>query len=233
MMWALESGILLCLWYRDLESPQVGQYSESHHEWRSAQNVDVWGMVVSLHPNGWTNIFTQITIEGEDMAVWYFSRSHSVKSESFDFTQVFMLGSLCAPRSRMIGDRIQGNLSLYSYLSSSRPNRRWDLILLSTTLMSRARPVMSTNSLQRTLARHCILERQKRSLTPILHASVGGRCLYGGWSKSPARMVWNRKATKKLFWRMCKHSWGLLTFIGISFRITPKSLFPLWEGNKF
>jgi len=56
-------------------------------------------MVVALHPKGWTNIFTQITIEGEDMAVWYFSRSHSVKSESFDFTQVFMLGSLYAPHS--------------------------------------------------------------------------------------------------------------------------------------
>ena len=56
-------------------------------------------MVVFLHPEGWMNMFKQISIEGEDMAVWYFSRSHSVKSESFDFTEVFMLGPIYAPHS--------------------------------------------------------------------------------------------------------------------------------------
>jgi len=32
----------------------------------------------------------QITIEGEDMAVWYFCRSHSVMSKYFDFTEVLI-----------------------------------------------------------------------------------------------------------------------------------------------
>ena len=47
-------------------------------------------MVVSLHAEGYMVISIQITIEGEAMAVWYFSRSHSVMSKSFDFTKVFI-----------------------------------------------------------------------------------------------------------------------------------------------
>jgi len=54
------------------------------------QDVDVWGMVISLHAEGYMVISIQITIKGEAMAVWYFSRSHSVMSKSFDFTKVFI-----------------------------------------------------------------------------------------------------------------------------------------------
>ena len=53
-------------------------------------------MVVSLRAEGWMVTFIQITIEGKAMAVWYFSRSHSVMSKSFDFTQV-LIGPTCAP----------------------------------------------------------------------------------------------------------------------------------------
>jgi len=54
------------------------------------QDVDVWGMVVSLHAEGYMVISIQITIKGEAMAVWYFSCSHSVMSKSFDFTKIFI-----------------------------------------------------------------------------------------------------------------------------------------------
>jgi len=54
------------------------------------QDVDVWGMVVSLHAEGYMVNSIQITIEGEAMVVWYFSRSYSVMSKSFDFTKVFI-----------------------------------------------------------------------------------------------------------------------------------------------
>ena len=57
--------------------------------------------------------FLQITIEGEAMAIWYFSRSHSVMSKPFDFTEV-SIGPIYTPHGWMISDRIQGNLSLYS-----------------------------------------------------------------------------------------------------------------------
>ena len=53
-------------------------------------------MVVILRAEGYMVIFIQITIEGEAMAVWYFSRSHCVMSKSFDFTQVF-IGPIWAP----------------------------------------------------------------------------------------------------------------------------------------
>jgi len=53
-------------------------------------------MVVSLRAEGYMVISIQITIEGEAMAVWYFSRSHSVMSRSFDFTKVF-IGPIHAP----------------------------------------------------------------------------------------------------------------------------------------
>jgi len=53
----------------------------------------VWWFLYVLKTFGY---FMQITIEGEKTAVWYFSRSHSVKSEPFDFTQVF-IRSLHAP----------------------------------------------------------------------------------------------------------------------------------------
>jgi len=53
--------------------------------------------VVSLRAEGWMIISIQITIEGEDVAIWYFSRSHSVMSKSFDFTKVSMLGPIYAP----------------------------------------------------------------------------------------------------------------------------------------
>ena len=110
-------------WYRDSESPTIGQRSQSDHEWRSAQDVDVWSMVVSLCTEGYMVISIQITIEGEAMAVWYFSRSHSVMSKPFDFTKVF-IDLIHAPPGWMIGGRIQGNSSLYSYLLSLQPNWR-------------------------------------------------------------------------------------------------------------
>jgi len=47
-------------------------------------------MVVTLCTEGYMVISIQITIEGEAMAVWYFSRSHSVMSKPFDFTKVFI-----------------------------------------------------------------------------------------------------------------------------------------------
>ena len=57
----------------------------------------VWKFLYMLHAKGWMVISIQITIEGEDVAIWYFSRSHSVMSKSFDFAKVFMLGPIYAP----------------------------------------------------------------------------------------------------------------------------------------
>ena len=54
-------------------------------------------MLFPLRAEGWMIISIQITIEGENVAIWYFSRSHSVMSKPFDFTKVFILGPIYAP----------------------------------------------------------------------------------------------------------------------------------------
>ena len=85
-------------WYRKWQSQQsLRRKGKDFHDVRTQilMYPDI-GIQVSLCVEGWMVIFIQITIEGEAMAVGYFSCSHSVVSKPFDFTQI-SIGSLHAP----------------------------------------------------------------------------------------------------------------------------------------
>jgi hypothetical protein len=71
-------------------------------------------------------ITPQITIENTEMAVWYFSRSHLVKSQTFDFTEVNYLCG-CSLSSSHFGQDIETFVRVFlSFVYATREEMGYD-----------------------------------------------------------------------------------------------------------